>query len=480
MKILFVASEAAPFARTGGLAEVAGSLPQALAALGHDVRLVMPRYRAVDRERHQLREAGVLSVPLASWKERCEILETRLGHDVPAYFVNKDVYYDRPGLYGTAQGDFRDNAERFIFFSRAVPELCLTLGFAPDIIHGNDWQTGLVPVYLKTLYRDAGPLRDTASVFTIHNLGYQGIFWHWDMHLTGLGWDVFTPEGIEFWGNMNLLKAGIVYADAVTTVSKTYAREIQTPAYGHGLEGVLTRRAKDLFGIVNGIDYREWDPERDPVIARNYSPDRMAGKAACKRTLRASLGLRDSRRPLLGMVARLTDQKGLDILVDALPRIMAHGVQLVILGAGEERYHRALTAISGNYPDQMRVALAYDDLLAKRIYAGCDIFLMPSRYEPCGLGQMNALRYGAVPVVRKTGGLADTVAPYSTRTGRGTGFLFTEYTARALADGVSRAVALYADRQAWKGLVKNGMERDFSWTHSAQEYVKVYRRVMKK
>ena len=343
MKILFAASEVAPFAMTGGLADVAGSLPLALAALGHDVRIVLPRYRQVDRSALGLTHAATFYVPLASWKERCDILTGKLGKNVTVYFINKDIYFDRPGLYGTPKGDYPDNAERFIFFSRAVPELCRVLNFKPDIIHCNDWQTGLVPLYVRTLAADVEELRTTRTVFTVHNLGYQGVFWHWDMRLTGLSWDVFTPEGIEFWGKMNLLKAGLVYADVISTVSATYSREIQTPEYGHGLDGVLRKRSLDLYGIVNGINYDEWDPAKDPALPKTYSAARPSGKQACKEALRKLLKLPRVAAPLLGMVTRLSDQKGLDILMDALPRILARNCQLIILGTGDERYHRLLT-----------------------------------------------------------------------------------------------------------------------------------------
>ena len=480
MKILFAASEVAPFAKTGGLADVAGSLPRALAALGHDVRVVVPRYRCVDPAQYQLKHLGTFYVPLSSWKERCEVMQGTLGGSIPDYFINKDIYYNRPELYGTPRGDYHDNAERFIFFSRTIPEICRVLGFTPDIIHCNDWQTGLVPLYLNRFYRDGGPLSATRTVFTIHNLGYQGIFWHWDMRLTGLGWDVFTPDGIEFWGNMNFLKAGLVYSDVITTVSDTYSHEIQTPAYGQGLESVLKRRSADLYGIVNGIDYTEWDPAHDPAIAKTYSGAKLSNKQECKRALQKTFGLPGSPAPLIGMVSRLTDQKGLDILLDALPAILSRNVQLVILGNGDEHYHRMLTDVSALHRDKMRVNIGYNDALAKSIYAGSDMFLMPSRYEPCGLGQMHALRYGTVPVVRRTGGLADTVIDHDPKTGSGTGFLFTEYTADALARCVARACAVYDDAKTWQRLVRAGMKVNFSWEHSAHEYVKVYRKVLQK
>ncbi len=480
MRILFAASEAAPFAKTGGLADVAGSLPPALAALGHDVRVVMPRYRSVDPGKFNLKHVATFYVPLASWKERCDILAGKMGKRVTVYFISKDIYYDRPELYRTAHADYQDNAERFTFFSRAVVELCLALDFIPEIVHCNDWQTGLVPFYLKMLHHESTPLARTRSVFTVHNLGYQGVFWHWDMRLIGLGWDVFTPEGLEFWGKINFLKAGLVYADIITTVSKTYSCEIQTPDYGHGLDGVLAKRATDLYGIVNGINYAEWDPARDAAIAQKFSAARPAGKAVCKQDILKRMGLSPSDAPLIGMVTRLVEQKGLDILAEALPEIMSMGMRLIILGTGEEKYHTILADAARRYPDQMRLSLRYDDTLAKGIYAGCDMFLMPSSYEPCGLGQMIALRYGTVPVVRRTGGLADTVMDYRTKKGRGTGFVFDDYSAEALAGCLSRAGEVYHDRRKWKRLIQACMKQDFSWEQSAKQYVKVYRKALKK
>lgn len=481
MKILFAASEAAPFAKTGGLGDVAGSLPPALAGLGHDVRVVMPHYRIVDAAAYGLKSAGTFYVPLASWSERCDVLKGRLGNDVTVYFLNKDVYYDRPGLYGTGRGDYPDNAERFVFLSRAVPELCRAVGFRPDVIHCNDWQTGLVPLYLRKLYGNDSVLGRTVSVFTVHNLGYQGVFWHWDMRLIGLGWEVFTPEGIEFWGKINFMKAGLVYSDALTTVSPSYSREIRTPGHGHGLEGVLARRSADLYGILNGINYRHWDPSRDKAIPKTFSAARPVGKEACKRTLlkRTELPYR-SHVPVLAMVSRLVAQKGVDILAAALPEILSLGVQVVILGTGDEEYRRLLAGAAARYPDQMRLIFRFDEEFARLVYAGADLFLMPSRYEPCGLGQMIALRYGAVPVVRKTGGLIDTVTDYDEATGQGTGFVFEEHSSTSLTACIRRALTVYRDGRAWAGLVRNGMRQDFSWERSAKEYIKVYRKAREK
>jgi starch synthase len=480
MKILFAASEAAPFAKTGGLADVAGSLPSAIESLGHEVRVVMPYYQQVHRFASDLRHVATFWMPLGTWKERCDVLEGNMGGKVPVYFIKKDIYFDRPELYRTGRADHPDNAERFIFFSRAVIELCGAVKFRPDIIHSNDWQTGLVPLYLKTIYRQDPTVNRARSIFTIHNLGYQGLFQHEHMHLTGLGWEVFTPEGIEFWGKLNFLKAGLVYSDHITTVSATYSREIQTPEFGHGLDGVLVQRATDITGIVNGIDHRTWDPARDRTIPRIYSASNLVGKGVCKKALHTLLHMPDDEIPLIGMVTRLADQKGLDILTEALPEIMSLGVRLVILGKGDQKYERVLSESADRYPNRMRFLFRHDDPLAKKLYAGCDMFLMPSRYEPCGLGQMIAQRYGTVPIVRSTGGLIDTVVDYDPKSQQGTGFLFEEYSARALVDCLQRSLAAYGNKSKWKRLMQNGMKQDFSWERSAKDYVKVYRKAMKK
>lgn len=480
MRILFAASEAAPFAKTGGLADVAGSLPPALASLGHDVRVVIPRYQCVDPDRFQLKHRATFSVPLGSWKERGDILQGTMGGNVTVYFVNKDIYYDRPELYRTERADYPDNAERFTFFSRSIFELCRAVGFSPEIIHAHDWQTGLVPYYLRKVYRDDALFSRTKTVFTVHNLAYQGLFRQWDLRLIGAGRDDFTPEGMEFWGKVSFLKAGIVYSDLITTVSKTYSKEIQTPENGSGLDGVLAKRSVDLSGILNGIDYGVWDPARDEFIAQRYGVSRPAGKSVCKEALRKRTGLPPSDEPLIGMVARLAEQKGLDILVEALPEIISLGAQIVIQGTGEERYHRILTEAAGRYPKQMRVLLRFDEALARSIYAGSDLFLMPSRYEPCGLGQMIALRYGSVPLVRKTGGLADTVAAYNSKTGQGTGFVFNEYSPAALIAALRRALAVYRNKKKWTSLMRAGMKQDLSWERSAKKYVKLYRKALRK
>ncbi len=481
LRILFVASEVEPFAKTGGLADVAGALPRVLAALGHDVRIFMPKYRGVERAAGTLEVAVPrLEVPIREGPVEGAVLEGRLG-PVPVYFLAQDHYYDRPSLYGTSEGDYWDNCERFVFFCRAALAALPLLQWTPQVIHAHDWQTGLIPVYLETLCRDDAFYREIATVFTIHNLAYQGLFWHYDLPLTGLGWDLFTPAGIEFYGKLSFLKGGLVFADLLTTVSPTYAREIQTPEHGWGLDGVLRERAADLVGILNGLDYAAWNPATDPELPRRFGPGDLAGKAECRAALRAEMGLAPAAPgPLVGAVSRLAEQKGLDLAAQAVPALVEAGGQFVLLGSGEERYERQFAELARAYPGAVAVKLGFDAGLARRIYGGADGFLMPSRYEPCGLGQLIALRYGTIPIVRRTGGLADTVRPWDPATGTGTGFLFDPPTADACRDALRRALAAWADPAAWRRLVENAMAENFSWEASADKYVTVYRKAVKK
>jgi starch synthase len=483
LRILFVASEVEPFAKTGGLADVVGALPRALAALGHDVRILMPRYPGVERT------AGTLSpvlprieVPVGDRQVEGALLGARPVQSVPVYFLAQDRYYDRAGLYTTPEGDHPDNCERFVFFCRAALAVLPGLEWTPQVVHVHDWQTGLIPAYLETLYRDEPAYRDIATVFTIHNLAYQGLFWHYDLPLTGLGWDLFTPAGVEFYGKISFIKAGLVFADLLTTVSPTYAREIQTEAHGEGLEGVLRERSQDLVGILNGIDAEAWNPVSDEGLAKRYGADDLQGKAACKAALRQELGLDAARpgAPVVGMVSRLVEQKGIDLAVAAVPSIVAAGGQLVVLGSGDERYERELTALGAQHRGAVSVTVGFDAALARRIYAGSDLFLMPSRYEPCGLGQMIALRYGTIPIVRRTGGLADTIADWDAAAGSGTGFVFDPETSEACQAAVTRALAAYGDPALRRRLIRNGMAEDFSWEASAQRYVTCYKRAVKK
>jgi starch synthase len=421
-------------------------------------------------------------VPIRDQAVAGAVLEGRLDGRVPVYFLAQDHYYDRPGLYGTAEGDFSDNCERFVFLGRAALAALPGLGFVPHVIHVHDWQTGLVPAYLETLYRDDPASRDIATVFTIHNLAYQGLFWHYDLPLTGLGWDLFTPAGVEFYGKISFLKAGLVFADVLTTVSPTYAREIQTAAFGEGLEGVLQERSADLVGILNGLDYEVWNPATDGDLPKRFGPDEFGGKAECKAALRAEMGLQDRGRgaPLVGVVSRLADQKGLDLVAAVVPPLVAAGGQLALLGAGDERYERLFADLAEAHPDAVAVKLGFSAGLARRIYAGSDLFLMPSRYEPCGLGQLIALRYGTIPVVRRTGGLADTIVEWDPGAGTGTGFLFDALTPEACQAALTRALQAYDEPTSWRRLVRNAMAEDFSWEASAQKYVTAYRKAMKK
>jgi starch synthase len=479
LRILLVASEMEPFAKTGGLADVLGALPRALEAMGHDVRVFLPKYRGVaEAAGGSLNPVlSELAVPIGDRTVPGAVLEGRLGR-VPVYFLAQDHYYDRPELYG----DYVDNCERFTFLCRGVLGALPALGWMPQVLHAHDWQTGLIPVYLETLFRDAPAYRDVASVFTVHNLAYQGLFWHYDLPLTGLGWDLFTPAGIEFFGNLSFLKGGLVFADVLTTVSPTYALEIQAPEHGERLDGVLRERAADLVGILNGLDEETWDPATDSEIPKRFSSGDLDGKAVCKAALREELGLSvpPGRAPLCAVVSRLAEQKGLDLVAASVPALVEAGAQLVVLGAGEPRYEWMFNEVGRAHPGTVAVRLAFDGALARRIYAAADLFLMPSRYEPCGLGQLIALRYGAVPVVHRTGGLADTVRDWVPATGQGTGFVFAPHTPEACREAIGRALAAYRDPGQWRGLVANAMAEDFSWRTSAEAYVSAYRRAIKR
>ncbi|PYM32761.1 MAG: glycogen synthase GlgA [Candidatus Rokuibacteriota bacterium] len=479
MRLLLISSEVEPFAKTGGLADVAGALPQALATLGHDVRVLMPKYRGVERHGTLRTAVPRVRVPIGDRTTEGALLEGRLGRAVPVYFLAHDHYYDRPALYGTGQGDYLDNCERFIFFCRGALEALRALGWTPHVIHANDWQSGLVPVYLETLYKDDPALGEVGTLFTIHNLAYQGVFWHFDMPLTGLGWDLFTPAGLEFYGKLNFLKGGLVFADVLNTVSKTYAQEIQTAEFGCGLEGVLQYRRADLHGVVNGIDVAAWDPATDRDLTKPYSAEDLAGKAACKQALAQELGIDADGAPIIGIVSRLAAQKGLDLVLEALPELVEAGFELVLLGAGEPGLETAFGQAARASRGRIAIRTGFDGALARRIYAGADMFLMPSRYEPCGLGQMISMRYGTIPIVRRTGGLADTVVEARPARRTGTGFGFAEPTARALLEAATRALAAYREPALWRQLQRNAMAQDFSWPASAREYVALYRKAAK-
>ncbi len=477
LRVLFLSPEVAPFAKTGGLADVAGSLPKAIKAMGHDIRVVMPYYRMAKKGDFNVRvlfEDVEVSLPGEALRDDIFSLEEDGG--IPLYLVNKDEYFDREYLYGTPKGDYFDNVERFVYFSRMAFLLCKMLDFQPHVFHCNDWQTGLIPAYVRTIYKEDPFFSGTCSLFTIHNLGYQGIFDERKLETTGLPREVYHPGGIEYWGKINLLKAGIVFSDIINTVSHQYSREIQSPEFGYGLDGVLRDRGNDLYGILNGADYGEWNPRADPLIAANYDERDLSGKAQCKEDLLAEFNLPRSLKklPLLGVISRLADQKGFDLLAESMGDLMRMDLGFVLLGTGDEKYHQLFGRIAGQYPEKAGIKIAYDNTLAHKIEAGSDIFLMPSRYEPCGLNQMYSLKYGTVPLVRATGGLEDSIQDYNRKTGVGTGFKFQAYSSRDFLDKVRQALALYQDRERWKRLMIRGMKADFSWQRSAREYVDLY------
>jgi len=482
MNVLMLASEAVPLAKTGGLADMAGTLPVELARLGHDVRLALPRYAALDAAGVKLRKASTVQVPWRGERLAVHIETGKIGDGaVPVTCIRHDPFFFRRGIYGEAGRDYSDNLDRFVLFCRAVLEACRQPSRPPDILHAHDWQTALAVVYLKTLYRNDPAWAKTRTLFTIHNIGYQGRFPVTDYDITGLPWSEYTPERMEFWGQINLLKGGLVYADLLNTVSPTYAREIQTAEFGFGLEGVLQVRKDRLFGVTNGIDTAAWNPATDPHLPAHYSAEDLSGKKACKRALQAEMKLPVRDVPLAGLVSRLAFQKGIDLIVDVLPKLLDLDVQTVVLGSGDPSYQALLTALSERYPDKLAVRLAFDEPLAHRIEAGADLFLMPSRYEPCGLNQLYSLRYGTVPLVRKTGGLADTVAPYAPGSGPGsvaTGFSFEKPEPEVLLSAILLALRVYRDKEEWTGLVRRGMQQDFSWQRSAKQYVELYQRAL--
>jgi starch synthase len=475
LKILLTSAEVTPFAKTGGLADVAGSLPKALKRLGHDVRIAMPKYKQITEGKYLLD----YPVEMDHHLETGIIKETRLkGSDaeIPVFLIESYKYFYREGIYGYA-----DEAERFNFFSKAVLNMLPQLDYQPDIIHCNDWQSGLIPLSLKTKYAEDPFYNKIATLFTIHNLQYQGVFPKNTLRLVGLGEEFFSAELLEFYGQVNFMKAGILYADLINTVSKKYALEIQTPEFGERLDGLLRKRAQDLYGIVNGIDYEELNPKTDKYIYSNYSADSIALKKENKKMLQQEMGLPVNDTPLIGIITRLVDQKGLDLITDIFDMVMNLGVQFVLLGSGEDHYQKLFAQLKMKYPRQTAANIGFNVELAQKIYAGADIFLMPSRFEPCGLSQMISLRYGTIPLVRSVGGLADTIEDYNPETDKGNGFSFKPYQAQELFSAIKRAVDMYRLKpELWKRLVERAMRSDFSWERSAGEYVEIYRKAIDK
>lgn len=469
MKILFASAEVAPFSKTGGLGDVAAALPSALARRGHEVVVVTPLYRQIDRKVH-----GIWPTPHRGFDS--PLHERILESGVRVIFLENAWFYDRAGIYDEGGRAYDDNAHRFAFLSRALLPIADTIGFGPlDVLHLNDWQTALAALELA---RQRGQRPGfTRSVFTIHNMGYQGIFDKRVMDELGIGWDAFTPWGLEFYDQVNFLKAGIAFADWITTVSPTYAAEIQTPEQGFGLEAFVRSRADRLVGILNGVDYGVWNPATDPKIPARYDKDDLGGKAICRRSLYEEFGL--EQRPgamLLGIVSRLAAQKGIDLVADAIPALMERNVDLVILGSGDPYLAERLEGARRYHHRRIGLRIGYDDGLAHRIEAGADAFLMPSIYEPCGLNQMYSLRYGTVPIVRATGGLADTVVDATVPDSFGTGFRFQDPHPGALVDAVDRALRAFAHPERWRQIQRWGMEQDFSWDAAAARYEEVYRR----
>ncbi len=486
LHILIAASEAIPYAKTGGLADVAGALPLEFAKLGHDVILVLPYYRRLKDSGRSFRAVGSIRVPTLKGFVDTVIEEDVVpvderGHRIRVWAFRHDAFFDRAGLYQDKGVDYEDNLDRFAFFCRAVIEgiayLKTQYSWKPDILHLHDWQTSLCAVYLKTMDRGRTDVQGARTVLTLHNVGYQGIFSGAEFPRIGLSPSLFTPDTLEFHGSVNLLKGGIVFSDYLTTVSPTYAQEILTPEFGFGLDGVLKRRLSRFSGILNGIDIEVWNPNTDPYLPARYSVADRAGKDICKRSLQQEFRLPERDVPLVGVIARLAFQKGSDLICEIIPDLMTQEVQLVVLGTGDQAYEARFRMLQERYPQQFGLVIGFDEGLAHRIEAGADLFLMPSRYEPCGLSQLYSLRYGTVPVVRKTGGLADTVVPLTSKNaelGKATGFHFEEITAESLLAVMQEAIAVYRDRSTWSKLIEAGMSTDVSWARSARAYDQLF------
>ncbi|HYX54400.1 MAG TPA: glycogen synthase GlgA [Candidatus Limnocylindrales bacterium] len=477
MNIVFAASECVPYSKTGGLADVVGALPQALASLGHNVSVYVPRYRQT-RLANAKTALRSITIPFDDQYRFCSVLDGGKNAGVQFYFIEYPQFFDRDALYGTPAGDYPDNAERFALFSRAVLEATKILG-VPDIFHCHDWQSALIPVLLRTSYLDDPVFHNTATVFTIHNMGYQGLFPPDILPLLMLPWDLFTMDKMEYWGKVNFLKGALGFSDYITTVSRKYSQEIQTAEFGFGLDGVLRDRAGTVTGILNGVDYNEWSPEKDKLIVRQYSPEKLEGKRECKYDLLRQFGLEsaDASLPVIGIVSRFAAQKGFDLIAEVADDMAQLPVIFTILGSGDKEYQDLFIKLNRLYPEKFAVKVAYDNTVAHKIEAGADMFLMPSRYEPSGLNQMYSLKYGTVPIVRATGGLDDSIEPWDAATGKGTGFKFVPYSAAQLLNTIHDAINAFRDKPNWNKLMLNGMAKDFSWTASAREYVKIYERL---
>ena len=482
MKILMAASECAPFIKVGGLADVVGTLPPYLKADGHIVKVFLPKYQKIDEKKFLLKKLPFkLQIPVGDRFETAQIMTTVSPNGTECYFIENARYFNRPEIYGTAAGDYPDNRERFIFFSRAVLEASKAIGFQPQVIHCHDWQTGLIPAYLRTLYSIDGFYCNAATLFTIHNIAYQGLFKSDTIPIAGFSWKDFTWDKLEYYGKVNFLKIGLTYSDMLSTVSPTYAREILYEEFGRGMEKTLKHRVNDLVGILNGIDYDEWNPAKDKVIAENYSGEDLSGKAACKRGLQAFCKLPEQENTLLiGAVSRLDPQKGFNLIKKIIPKFITNDVQFVFLGAGDKSIQTGIEGFARKYPSKVSVHIGFDNHLAHRIYAGCDAFLMPSLFEPCGLGQMIALAYGTIPVVNRTGGLFDTVKHFNAKTLEGNGFSFHPPKEDAFLSCLRDLLKAYKNKAQWDRLIRNAMSSNFSWDRSARLYGELYRKAVQK
>jgi starch synthase len=479
MHIVFAASECTPWAKTGGLADVVGSLPKALVKLGHRVQVFLPYYRQVAKTvQNPAVVLSSLTIPFPSYNRFVRILDGGVYDGVEHYFVDCPELFDRENLYATPSGDYPDNAERFGLLSRAVLEATKVMG-VPGLFHVHDWQTSMLAVLLRSTYFFDPVLRRIPVVLTIHNAGYQGWFPPRTTELLLLPWDMFTMDKLEQYDTFNFLKGGIVYADLLTTVSRGYAREIQTPEFGNGLDGLLRRRRGDLVGILNGVDYDEWDPAHDAYISAHYTAADLSGKRECRRDLLHAFGMGavSDETAVIGVVSRFATQKGFDFIAEIIDRLVEEDMVLLMLGNGEEYYERLLTEFAERHPTKVAVMVKYDNVIAHKIEAGSDLFLMPSRYEPCGLNQIYSLKYGTIPVVRATGGLEDTIDEETD--GGGNGFKFRGYDSEALLDALKRALTTFRNKEQWTAMMRRAMAQKFSWTTAAQEYVRVYERAVR-
>lgn len=490
MSILFVSSEVVPFAKTGGLADVSAALPQVVRELGHDIRIIMPKFAAVSDRKFKIHDIKRLTDMPIHLGERTFLASvkssflTNIKTKVQVYFLSNEQLYCRPDLYTDPKTKIAspDNDDRFVFFCRGVIETLILLGWKPDIIHLNDWQTGLIAALLKTEYADEPLLKNTKIVFTVHNAAYQGIFPKASFVKTGLPEKAFKLEGVEYHGDLSLLKAGLMYADAITTVSPTYAKEVRTTKeYGYGLEGVFKKKARKTIGILNGMDVHVWNPETDKIIPKNYSAATLEDKRENKKALCDRFKFPyDPRVPVIGIVSRLADQKGFDLIEEKLEDLMKLDLQIVVLGSGEKKYEELFTKAAKKFRKKVGAHIGFDEDLAHLIEAGADMFLMPSKYEPCGLNQMYSLRYGTLPIVRSTGGLADTVEDLDLKPKAGTGFVFEKYNAKQMLDAIKRALAAFGDEKVWHAAQKRAMAKDYSWDASAQKYIDLYKNLLKK